>query len=315
MKKFSQRFAVLLLSSTIIVSCKKNDDMSATTNPAAKGKDPNTAEVVSVDRFSTAAGHLQVRTSSNGLPGPNEAVNFDQGPFITTGLTPDGKSVQYYNFDVQPTTPAPIWALFKKDGTAVAGQLNIIDVIPGDAGYNDFWQVYKVTVSDDYVANTVTSYTELVKAGYAIEKTDNLVNCPVVPKGSTATKRFVNEDAGLTKGWYKDKLVYYFNFSEKALKVTGSGSVPLAPIYVTFNINPDQPNGGPASGFKTETGSDQTHNVVATVPADVAYSPLWGVIVYDNAAFSTVHDLSTATAAKILVPAAGNVNCPVVHIQ
>jgi len=42
-------------------------------------------------------------------------------------------------------------------------------------------------------------------------------------------------DAGLSIHSEKD----YFNFSEKALTVDASGMVPLSPIYVTFNINPD----------------------------------------------------------------------------
>lgn len=303
---------ILSTSAALLTSCSKDDNM-ATANP----KDPNTAEVISVDRFSAAAGHLQVRTSSNGLPGPNEPVNFDKGPFITHGLTPDGHMVDYYNFDVQPTAPAPIWVLFKKDGNAVAGQMNIIDVLPGDAGYNDFWQVVKVTVPDNYVANTITSYSDLAKQGYPMERTNTIVNCPVVPKGSTATKRYTNEDPGLTRGWYRDKVVYYFNFSEKALTATSAGTVPLAPIYVTFNINPNDPNGGPASGFKSEpsTNPAQTHNVVAVVPANIGYSPLWSVIVYDNNSFASVNNLTTAMSAPVLVPSAGNVNCPIVHIQ
>lgn len=298
---------------TAFAACKKDKAV----DPLPVPKDPNTAEVVSVDRFSSTAGHLQVRTATNGLPGPNVPVNFDQGPFITRGFTPDGKAVDYYNFDVQPTAPAPIWAFFRKDGTGVQGQLNIIDVIPGSAGYNDFWQVYKVTVPDDYVANTVTSYSEVVAKGYAIEKTNAIVNCPVVPKGSTAAKRLSGEDPGLTVGWYQDKVVYYFNFSEKALTATGSGMVPLSPIYVTFNINPDQAGGGPPSGFKAEPGTDpaQTHNVIATVPSDAGYSPLWRVNIYDNMDFDMVSNLATATGANILAQGAANVNCPVVAIQ
>ena len=31
--------------------------------------------------------------------------------------------------------------------------------------------------------------------------------------------------------------------------------MPLSPIYVTFNLNPGAPNGGPGSGFKTEPDS------------------------------------------------------------
>jgi len=120
--------------------------------------DPDTAPKASIDRFSMEAGHLFVRDGSNGLPGPNVPVNFDEPPFITGGLGPNGELSTYYNFDVQLTEPAPIYVLFK-DGEQmpVAGQLNIVDVIPGDKGYNDFWLVNKVTVPQNYVANTLVN--------------------------------------------------------------------------------------------------------------------------------------------------------------
>ncbi|MCB0697722.1 MAG: hypothetical protein KDC07_10180, partial [Chitinophagaceae bacterium] len=278
------------------------------------GKDPATAEEVSVDRFSSSAGMLMVRDANNGLPGPNEAIDYDKGePFITKGLGPDGQMVEYYNFDVQPVQPAPIYVLFK-DGASdpVSGQLNIIDVIPGDAGYNDFWKVIKVTVPADYVANTVTSFAEITDKGYAMTPTDMLVNCPVVPKGSKATRRLTSEPAGLVMGWYKGKVVYYFSFTER--KLSGS-AVPLSPIFVTFNINPDMMGGGPTSGFVSEMGSAQTHNVVATIPSDNGYSPLWNVNVYDNADFMNVGNLSQAQMANILATGVANVNCPIVSVR
>lgn len=309
--------SILLLSTVLIAfsSCKKDKDNA---NPMdddmmQMAKDPATAEVVSVDRFNADAGMLMVRDGSNGLPAANEPVNFDQSPFITKGYAPDGKVVEYYNFDVQPTTPALIYVLFKEgESKPVDGQLNIIDVIPGDAGYNDFWQVVKVNVPANYVANTVTSFTGILSNNYTTETTDMLVNCPVVPKGSTASKNLNGNSNALTMGWYKDKVVYYFSFEEKAL----SGStVPLSPIYVTFNINPDMTGGGPPSGFVTEMNSDQTHNVLATVPADDTYSPLWSVNVYDNADFANVMNLSDAQMANILAMGVATVNCPVVSIQ
>jgi hypothetical protein len=305
MKTMKWLFAALV----VLGSCKKDK------NSGPVPKDPNTAGDVMIDRFSAAAGHLQVRTATNGLPAPNQAVNFDQGPFITTGLSPTGQPVQYYNFDVQPDTPAPIWE-FYKNGQHVDGQLNIVNVIPGDPTYNDFWQLYKVNVPNDYVANTITSYDELIASGYTIERTNNLVNCPIVPKGSTASKRLNNGDASLSKGWYKGKVVYYFNFFEKPLSVNGSGMVPVIPIYVTFNVNPNQPGGGPDSGFKTESAnSAQTHNVLTALPSDAGYSPLWAVKVYDNTSFNNVNNVMTAGTAPVLVPNAGLVNCPVVTIQ
>lgn len=275
---------------------------------------PATATHASIDRFSDAAGALFRRSVDATLPAANAPIDFDTGPFITQGLGPDGQVVRYYNFDVMPTAPAPIFAFFYEDGTAVPGQLNIVDVIPGEAGYNDFWQVVKVTVPDGYVPNTVTSVQELVAAGYDTETTDILVNCPVVPEGSTAELRLAGEDNGLTLGWHDGELIFYFNFFEAPLTVTGDGAVPTSDIYVTFNVNPDQDGGGPASGFKVEDGTLQTHNVVETIPGDALYSPLWDVMPYDNASFDQVMNLATAQAATSFGLAAV-VNCPIVFIQ
>ena len=311
--KISKVMPFIIGATVMIASCSKKSS-----NPSPMALNPSTAPVVSVDRFSSSAGTLQVRTATNGLPAANAAVNFDKAPFITQGYTPSGQVTLYYNFDVQSTTPAPIWVLYKSgDTTPVTGQLNIINVLPGSAGYNDFWLVYKVTVPSNYVANTVTSYSEIVSNNYPVAATTTIVNCPVVPAGSTASKRFNStESTGLIQGWYKDSIVNYFTFAEKALLTTTAGGlVPLSPIYVTFNINPGQTNGGPSSGFKTDGTGVQTHNVIATVPSDAAYSPLWMVNIYNNDAFDSVSNLSTATSVQILVPGAANVNCPVVNIQ
>ncbi|HJS42311.1 MAG TPA: hypothetical protein VJ755_02490 [Gemmatimonadales bacterium] len=305
-------FRRLGVAVTAIVLAACGDDASSPRPP----RDPNTAPHASIDRFSAGAGELFVRTAGNGLPAANAPVDFDQGPFITHGFGPNGERVSYYNFDVQPVAPAPIFVLFRQgENTPVDSQLNIVDVIPGDQGYNDFWQVVRVTVPADYVANTATSLEDLVAAGYPMQETDDLVNCPIVPEGSTADLRGSGESAALIRGWYKDQVVFYFSFVERALTATAQGQVPLSPIYVSFNINPDQPGGGAPSGFKTEPASEQTHNVVATLPSNAAYSPLWTVNVYDNAAFDVVSNLTTAQAAPLLATGAGLVNCPVVKIE
>lgn len=289
-------------------SCKDDEE-------AVKMHDVNTAAKVSVDRFSATAGHLMVRDATNGLPAANAAINFDQAPFITQGKGPTGQTVEYYNFDVQALDPAPIYVLFKEGDTSpVPNQLNIIDVLPGEAGYNDFWLVYKVTVPSNYQANEVASLAEIQAKGYRMEATTTLVNCPVVPEGSTATKRIGGGSTGLNKGWYKEKVVSYFSFEEKAIVPSG-GKVPTSPIYVTFNINPNQTGGGPASGFVVETGTSQTHNVVATLTVDAGYSPLWSVNAYDNADFNSVMNLTTASSATILGMGVALVNCPVVTSQ
>lgn len=291
-------------------ACSSSDDKTATL--AATPLDPATATSVRVDRFSDVAGHLQKRSDSPSLPGPNEAVDFDQGPFITEGFGPGGEVIKYYNFDVQPTKPAPIYVPMKK-GKLIDGQLNIVGVIPGDRDYNDFWQVVAVSVPDDYVANTLTSVDDVDASGYDTETTDMIVNCPIVPDGSTASLRAVgdNSGTGLTRGWYEGKLVHYFNFGEKegGLKAMG-GKVPLSPIYVTFNDDTQ----GPASGFKTENDDMQTHNVAATLPTSPAYSPLWAVTPYPSAEFDKVSNVASAATAAGSGEVAANVNCPIVSV-
>ena len=310
MNKNLRRLCLAASCVFLFASCSKDKGGSG-----SEPNNPDLAELVKVDRFSASAGTLFVRNATNGLPEADAPINFDQGDFITKGLGPTGQKVEYYNFDRMSTTPAPIYAFFKADQSPVVGQLNIVNVIPGESGYNDFWQVYKVTVPNGYVANTISSVQELLNSGYTIEKTNSIVNCPVVPRGSTANLRLTNESNSLIKGWYKRKLVFYFNFGEKALMATPGDLVPFSPIYVSFNINPNLPNGGPGSGFKTEAGTLQTHNVVAALPSEAGYSPLWKVIAYDNSDFPGVSNLNTAAGSNILVPDAGDVNCPIVKIQ
>jgi len=297
--------SLVAFTSMSLVAC--SDGGSAYPPP----KDPDATPAATVDRFSAGAGTLMVRGPGNALPAPGAPVDFDQAPFITRGLGPGGERVAYYNFDVRSTTPDDIYVLFVEGSDQpVAGQLNIVDSIPGDTDYNDFWQVVRVDVPADYVPNSVTSMNAMMAQGWKTTPTGTIVNCPIVPPGSTATLRVGGGDPGLARGWYRDKVVSYFNFAEAPLHTVGDGKVPVTPIFVSFNINPDQPGGGPPSGFRTEPGSAQTHNVIAALPGGTGYSPLWSVQVYDNAAFASVEDLATAGAAKLVAHDVATVNCP-----
>lgn len=281
---------------------------------AGPGVDPRTAEREPIDRFSAAAGRLMVRTATNGLPAANEAIDYD-ARFITHGLAPDGRRITHYDFDVKPRAPAAIYVFFESgQATPVRDQLNVVTVIPGDPGYNDLWQVVKVEVPEGYVANRVTSLAEIVDAGYVQTTTSELVNCPMVPEGSVARTRMPGGYAELRQGWYRGKIIQYFHFGEKLLMAT-AGEVPVSAIHVAYNVNPGQPGGGAASGYLTEAAGAQTHNVVATMPTDAAYSPLWSVSVYDNAAFATVLDLATAQAAAVVPDEAVIVNSPIAAIE
>jgi len=297
--------APLLLA---LCACSDSDD-TASVQPLS----PEDAPEASIDRFAPGVGMLQQRLPGSDLPGAGEPIDFDRPPFLTHGLGPSGQAVAYYNFDVQPTSPAPIYALFY-DGsdTPVPEQLNIVDTIPGASGYNDFWQIQRVRVPADYVPNSATSLEQLQAAGYAVDATDQLVNCPIVPGGSVARRRLAGADAGLTRGWYRGQVVYYFNFTEHALS---GQQVPLADIFVTFNVNPGLDGGGPPSGFKTEANSDQTHNVLTALPDDAGYSPLWAVDPYDNADFDRVRGLPSLQSANVLARDVAHVNCPVAEVD
>ena len=151
-------------------------------------------------------------------------------------------------------------------------------------------------------------------AGYPTQQTDALRNMPVVPDKSKASMRLNGESAELHRAWYQGKVAKFFSFGEAPL-TAAAGNVPLSPIYVTFNVNPGQPNGGPGSGFHTEPNSEQTHNVPFTLPGDAGYSPLWLVSVYDNADFPLVRDRATALKAKVLAAGVATVNCPIVFSE
>jgi len=134
--------------------------------------DPDLAAVASVDRFSDKAGTLLKRSADQRLPGPNEPIDFDAQPLNTLGLSPSGEPVLYYHLDVQSTTPVPVYVLYREgEEEPVEGQLNIIDTLPGDSGYNDFHQIWKVWVPKAYIANTVTNAIELAGSHFKPEKT------------------------------------------------------------------------------------------------------------------------------------------------
>ncbi|MEZ4770640.1 MAG: hypothetical protein R2844_19735 [Caldilineales bacterium] len=221
---------------------------------------------------------------------------------LTSGWFRHGQ-VDYYSFaNPIPNTesapeggpmvvPAPIYVLFYGDGTPVAGQHNIVDVVPGDPGYSDLWQVHKVTVPDAYVADTVRSYAQIVDAGYPIDVLDVFVNCPVVPEGSSLADP---SDANYVQGWYRGQTVFYFDF--------GMNPTTTAPIYVLF-----YGDGTPVPG---------QHNIVDTVPGQPDYSAFWQVhqvTVPDDYVADSATSLSDLQAASYpITPTSILVNCPIV---
>jgi hypothetical protein len=102
---------------------------------APKPIDPDHAPIAAVNRFSDSAGTLLRRSADTRLPGPNEPIDFDRPPLNTLGFSPAGEPVLYYHLDVQSTTPAPAYILYREgEDDPVQGQLDIIDTLPGEKG-------------------------------------------------------------------------------------------------------------------------------------------------------------------------------------
>ena len=278
--------------------------------------DPDQAPIAAVDRFSDKAAHLQLRTADNHLPGPNEPVDFDTGPFITQGLSPStGKPVRYYNFDVQGTTPAPVYVLYREgEDKPVAGQLDIIDTLPGEKGYNDFRQVWKVTVPKDYVANTITDAATLLDAGYKMEQTGTLRNMPVVPDKSIARDALKRRKRRTATRLVSRPGREILQLRRGAVGRGRSQCPAVADLRDLQRQSRRNRTAGPVPVSAPSPTPSRPTTSRSRCPAIRAIRRCGWCAVYDNADFPSVHDRATALKAKVLAPGAATVNCPIVFV-
>jgi hypothetical protein len=120
-----------------------------------------------------------------------EGTVLENGEPLVQGWYKD-EAVFYPDFGPNPAAAAPIWVLIhgmNTDGTPdfVEGQSNIIDTVPDESGYTDFWRVNLVTVPAGYEPNSLRSAADVFAAGYPITRTDMVVNCPVVSVAASAS--------------------------------------------------------------------------------------------------------------------------------
>lgn len=223
----------------------------------------------------------------------------------------EGRQTFYYEFgantkataDGQKVIPAPIYVLitgFDADGNPqpVAGQHNIVDVIPDDAGYSDLWQVTFVTVPEDYAANTFTSAEQVLNSGYEMTVPGVLVNCPIVPRDS----KLAEGGAPLVQGWYKGQEVHYFDF--------GPNIEDTAPIYAFI------------TGFDADNNPQFVEgqaNVIGVIPGDDGYSAFWNVNLVTVPADYQPNSITSVDAVLAagydISPAGLLVNCPVLRTE
>jgi hypothetical protein len=187
---------------------------------------------------------------------------------------------------------------FDGEGNAmtIEGQHPIVDVIPGDAGYSDLWQVNYVTVPEDYQANTITSVDEILNRDYELTVPGLLVNCPIVPTGSTLDEG----GASLVQRWYRGQEVVCFDF--------GSNVDATAPIFAFI------------TGFDGDGNPrfvEGQRNVVYSIPGDPGYSAFWFVnlvVVPEDYRANTITSADQLLGADYEIVQPGSlVNCPIIR--
>lgn len=177
-----------------------------------------------------------------------------------------GRAVRYYDFGMNSATSgstvsvAPIYAFITGMSAAgepmfVDGQHNIVDVVPGDDGYSDLWEVHLVTVPEDYEPDSITSAAEVEAPGFEMTVPGMFVNCPIVPEGTA-----LEGGEELVQGWYRGEEVYYPDF--------GANPPVAIPIWVFAT-------GVGADGMPELVGGQ--HNIIDAIPTDAGYSAFWRV--------------------------------------
>jgi hypothetical protein len=216
-----------------------------------------------------------------------------------------GQEVRYYDFGmntplVSGTTvaTAPLYVFIRgmnPDGTPdfLPGQHNISDVVPGEEGYSDLWEIMLVQPPDDYQPDSIRSKADLDAAGFNIQPAGLFVNCPVVAAETT-----LENGEELTQGWHDGEEVFYPDFGPNE---------PIAlPIWAFV------------TGFDGDTPLfvDGQNNIIDSVPSDEGYSAFWRVnmvVVPEGFEPNSIQSADEALAAGFEIMETDIlVNCPVV---
>src|SRR5882672_4526687 len=109
-----------------------------------------TAPLLAVDRFSDAAGTLLRRSLDPKLPKANEPFSLDDPRFVVVVAGPGGAAGRCYNLDVRPAAPNRYYVFYDRIGNYRLAQFPVIEKAPGDPGYSDLWDIWKVITADSF---------------------------------------------------------------------------------------------------------------------------------------------------------------------
>jgi hypothetical protein len=247
-----------------------------------------TTPFVEVDRFSDAAGTLLRRSADPTLPKPNEAFSLDDARFSVPVLGPGGFSAKCYDLDVRPSRPNRYYVFYDTLNYYRIGQFPVIEKVPGDPGYSDLWDIWKIVTPDSFRETNWVRDSAMVEklindpnSGFKAASTGIYLNAPVVPLGTTASSKAEGRagNATMLYAWYRGKRAPFLYF-EGSLHLTPDGQIPVAKLTEATG-DKRWPAGDPASA--------------ATWPKGPGYSPLVAIV---------------DAKGKSVVP--GAVNCPIV---
>ena len=197
-----------------------------------------TAPFVSVDRFSDAAGTLLRRSADPALPKPNEPFSLDDPRFTIPVVGPAGSTARCYDLDVRPARPNRYYVFYDSLNNYRIGQFPVIDSVPGDPGYSDLWDIWKVVTPDAFHetnwvrdAATVERLLADPSSGYAGASTGIYLNAPVVPEGTTADHKGEGRAgrATLLYAWYRGRRAPFL-YLEGSFHLGTDGTVPVGKL-------------------------------------------------------------------------------------
>ena len=179
----------------------------------------------------------------------------------------DGVVVGYVDFGTD--TPldasgqvgvAPIWAFvsgFDDDGTPrmIEGHRTMLDVVPGEAGYSDLWDVQFVVVPAGADSESIHSLADLQASGLPVVPSGMLVNCPIVPPEAT-----VESGHPIHMTWYREETTHYFDMG---LSTTTPGDAYVFVAGLDESGEPTEVVGAPVLSGDLEGDFWRLHYVVA----------------------------------------------------
>lgn len=216
---------------------------------------------------------------------------------------------QYEKFPGMPVNEMYIWT-DSAGNPSLDEQQPIVDVLPLQAGYSDFFEIILVTPPTNYKPNTIKSRATLLRSEYELTRTGNIINCPLVGPNTTLAQPNGNVLATYRtiQLWYRKKITHCITMEGAKALFPSDGA--LAPKIFTTPITDERNEYRVAASeaytmlAKAFSGGDQASNIEVPQndifkygPNSQEYSPLvkvWNVTVpsdYQNGELTSYSDL------------------------